>query len=111
VSTPAPAPPAAQARPSPAAAVPVPPVACPGCGTTVAPDQDWCLACGAAARTRLAPAPNWRIPVAVLSALALAAVVALILAFASLTSQDGSSTTSTPTVPGRSAPVQPPGTG
>jgi hypothetical protein len=27
-------------------------------------DQEWCLRCGAAARTRLAAAPNWRIPIA-----------------------------------------------
>jgi hypothetical protein len=27
-------------------------------------DQEWCLRCGAAARTRLAAAPNWRVPIA-----------------------------------------------
>ncbi|MEA2340278.1 MAG: hypothetical protein QOG11_355, partial [Solirubrobacteraceae bacterium] len=49
----------------------VPPIACPSCGVTVQPDQDWCLTCGAAARTRLAPTPNWRVLVAALAALAL----------------------------------------
>jgi hypothetical protein len=48
--------------------------ACPLCNAPLAPDQEWCLRCGAAARTRLAAAPNWRGPL-----LALAAVVALAL--------------------------------
>ena len=41
-------------------------VACPRCGASVGPEQDWCLECGAPARTRLVPTPNWRAPVAVL---------------------------------------------
>jgi HAMP domain-containing protein len=35
-------------------------------------DQDWCLECGAAARTRIARTPAWRIPVF---------LVALVIAF------------------------------
>jgi hypothetical protein len=27
-------------------------------------DQEWCIRCGAAARTRLAATPNWRVPIA-----------------------------------------------
>ena len=42
-------------------------VACPRCGASIGPDQDWCLDCGAPARTRLVPTPNWRAPVAVLA--------------------------------------------
>jgi hypothetical protein len=109
VSAPVQAPQPGPAAPPPAPAVP--PIACPSCGTTVGPDQDWCLACGAAARTRLAPTPNWRALAVALGALALAAVVALILAFASLTSQDRSPATTTPTVPGQTAPVVPAGAG
>lgn len=37
--------------------------ACPLCGGPLERTQDWCLACGAAARTRLAALPNWRAPV------------------------------------------------
>jgi uncharacterized OB-fold protein len=37
---------------------------CPLCGAAMNPTQDWCLRCGAAARTRLAATPNWRGPVA-----------------------------------------------
>ena len=62
--------------------------ACPLCGAPLRPDQDWCLRCGAAARTRLAATPNWRAP-----AIALALLVALSLGVlaASLVSLAGSS--------------------
>lgn len=44
-----------------------PPVApdalCPLCGSALAGEQDWCLQCGAAARTRLAATPRWKAPV------------------------------------------------
>jgi hypothetical protein len=110
VSTPVQAPPPGPAVAS-ATAPAVPPIACPSCGTTVQPEQDWCLTCGAAARTRLAPTPNWRVLVAALGALALAAVIALVIAFASLTAQDDSPTPVAPTVPTSTAPIQPSGTG
>ncbi len=47
---------------------------CPLCGAPLHPEQEWCLSCGAAARTRLATSPNWKAPIAVL-----AVVVALSL--------------------------------
>ncbi|HEX4837896.1 MAG TPA: hypothetical protein VFV03_05170 [Solirubrobacteraceae bacterium] len=33
---------------------------CPLCGAPLKPEQDWCLRCGAAARTRLAAPPKWK---------------------------------------------------
>lgn len=48
--------------------------ACPLCGAGLHSEQEWCLNCGAAARTRLAAAPSWKGLVA-----ALAVVVALSL--------------------------------
>ena len=60
-------------------------VSCPRCGAPVPQEQDWCLRCGAAARTRLVRAPSWKLPVAAVTALVLAAVVALALAFVALT--------------------------
>jgi hypothetical protein len=60
-------------------------IACPRCATPVGPDQDWCLACGAPARTRLVPTPNWRAPVAVLATVILLAGIALAIAFVALT--------------------------
>jgi hypothetical protein len=60
-------------------------IPCPRCAATVGPDQEWCLACGAPARTRLVPTPNWRAPIAVLATVAVLAGIALALAFVSLT--------------------------
>src|SRR3954470_7682636 len=36
---------------------------CPRCRAPVLDEQDWCLECGAAARTRIARTPAWRVPV------------------------------------------------
>lgn len=47
---------------------------CPLCGGPLHPEQEWCLRCGAAARTRLAAAPNWRGP-----AIAIALIIAISL--------------------------------
>ena len=63
-------------------------IACPRCGTSIAPDQSWCLECGAPARTRLVPTPNWRAPVAVLAVVILLAGVALAVAFVALTNDN-----------------------
>jgi uncharacterized OB-fold protein len=50
---------------------------CPRCGATLRAGQDWCLECGAAARTRLVRARAWRAPViAALVAVALAGAAA-----------------------------------
>jgi hypothetical protein len=37
-----------------------PPETCPLCGAALRAEQDWCLACGAGARTRLAAQPKWK---------------------------------------------------
>jgi hypothetical protein len=65
------------------------PLRCPRCGAGVAPEQDWCLECGAPARTRLAPTPNWRAPIALVAVVVLLAGIALSFAFTELTSDDG----------------------
>jgi hypothetical protein len=46
---------------------------CPLCGARLAPDQEWCLECGAGVRVRIRSAPDWRAPLAIV-----AAVVALV---------------------------------
>lgn len=48
---------------------------CPLCGAPLRADQDWCVRCGAAARTRLAAPAKWKA-----LATALVIVVALSLA-------------------------------
>ena len=61
------------------------PIDCPRCGKPVAPDQDWCLNCGEAARTKLIAAPDWRRPIAVLAALVALSLAALAVAYVDLT--------------------------
>ena len=61
------------------------PATCPRCGAPLGEDQDWCLECGAPARTRLAPTPNWHIPAALLAVIVALAGAALAVAFVALT--------------------------
>lgn len=78
-------------------------VPCPRCGAEVRGDQSWCLECGLAARTRVAPAPNWRLPLIGAAAVGVAAIVALIVAFVVLTGDNApvpaASSTPAPAVP------------
>jgi hypothetical protein len=57
---------------------------CPRCGAALAATQDWCLRCGTAARTRLAPTPNWRAPLAVVVLLVAVSLAVLTAALAKL---------------------------
>lgn len=81
-------------------------IACPRCGTAVGPEQQWCLHCGAPARTRLVPTPNWRAPLLVLALIAILAAIALAIAFVEITKDD---TPATPTTsqPAATQPAQP----
>ncbi|MGH2910875.1 MAG: hypothetical protein ACRDJ3_00195 [Solirubrobacteraceae bacterium] len=51
---------------------------CPLCGAPLKREQDWCMRCGAAARTRLAAQPKWK-------ALVIALLVIVVLALGVLT--------------------------
>jgi hypothetical protein len=66
--------------------------ACPLCGAPLDPEQDWCLNCGAAARTRLAATPNWRAPAATVAVIAVLALGVLAAALVKLAGGSGSST-------------------
>jgi hypothetical protein len=84
--------------------------ACPLCGTPLRPDQDWCLRCGAAARTRLAATPNWKTPIAtiaVVAALALGVLAAALVKLAGGSGPSSAASTTTVTTPAASAPVTP----
>ena len=70
---------------------PVVDAACPLCGTPLQADQEWCLGCGAAARTRLAAPANWRTPILALALVVALALGALAAALVSLTGPSGSS--------------------
>jgi hypothetical protein len=84
--------------------------ACPLCGTPLSPEQDWCLRCGAAARTRLAATPNWKTPIAtiaVVAALALAVLAAALVKLAGGSSSSSAPATTTVTTPAASTPAAP----
>lgn len=77
-------------------------VRCPRCGADLAADQDWCLACGTAARTVIAAPPNWRAPIAVLAVVVVLCGAALAWAFVALTNNDAevrATTTAAPAAP------------
>ncbi|MDA0168709.1 SPOR domain-containing protein [Solirubrobacter taibaiensis] len=80
---------------------------CPRCGSTLAPDQEWCLACGAAAGTEVVETRGWRVPIYLGGGLVALAVLGVILAIAALSNQEEPTGNGTPT-PAPSA--QPPGT-
>src|SRR3954466_11456031 len=71
---------------------------CPRCGSTMAPDQEWCLACGAAAGTEVVEAEGWRVPLYLGGGLVALAIIGVILAIVALSNQkeDGTAT-ATPT--------------
>ena len=58
--------------------------ACPRCGASLAADQEWCLSCGTAVGTRIAPTPRWRVPIALVGTLVALIAAALILALVEL---------------------------
>jgi hypothetical protein len=80
---------------------------CPRCSATVAPDQDWCLECGAPARTRLAQTPNWQLPTVAIAAIILVAGAMLAFAFVKLTDDGSVPASSTPAAITTAAPVPP----
>jgi hypothetical protein len=79
----------------PPASPPIQPT-CPVCAAPLAAEQAWCLECGAAARTRIAPTPRrWRVYAVVLVIASLLAVVAIAVAAAELVGS-GTPATGTP---------------
>jgi hypothetical protein len=78
--------------------------ACPLCTAPLAPEQEWCLRCGAAARTRLAATPHWRGP---LIAIAVVAALSLGVLTAALVKLVGPSSNANRPVASSSAPTLP----
>jgi hypothetical protein len=81
---------------------------CPRCGAELAPEQDWCLQCGAAARTRIVPPPSWRGPVAIVATIVLLAGAGIALAFVEVTDQGQQPTSSAAAATTPAAPATPP---
>lgn len=63
-------------------------MSCPRCGAELRADQDWCLECGAPARTRLARPSAWRAPVALIALVIALSGAALAFAFVRLANTD-----------------------
>jgi hypothetical protein len=79
---------------------------CPLCGAALDRNQDWCLSCGAAARTRLAASPNWGAPavaLAVVVVLALGVLAASLVKLAGDSGATPAAITRTVTVPARAS--------
>jgi hypothetical protein len=75
---------------------------CPRCSSPIGSEQDWCLECGAPARTRLAPTPNWQLPTVAIGTIIAIAGALLAFAFVKLTNDDdvpAAGTTPTAVVP------------
>jgi hypothetical protein len=85
--------------------------ACPLCGAPLDPTQEWCLSCGAAARTRLAAPTNWKAPIVAIAVIATLALGVLAAALVKLSGGSGTTrvlapvtrtviVATTPTTPG-----------
>ncbi len=90
---------------------PIPPPApperrCPRCGSTLSPDQEWCLSCGAAAETDVVEARGWRVPIYLSTGLAGLALIGIILVIVALSGSTDVAQTPTPSpAPTSAAPV------
>jgi hypothetical protein len=94
----------------PTAAPPPAGEACPLCGGALDPEQEWCLHCGAAARTRLAASPAWKAPVIALAVITALSLGVLAAALVTLAGGSGHSTTAPVTVIVTTAPATAPTT-
>ncbi len=80
-----------------------PPRQCPRCGASMAPEQEWCLNCGAAVGTRIVAAPGWRTPIVLAAVLGALLAIAIVIAIVQLADDAGTvqqnpvATTPTPT--------------
>jgi hypothetical protein len=72
---------------------------CPRCSAPIGPEQDWCLECGAPARTRLAQTPNWQLPTVAIGAIVLLAGALLAFAFVKLTNDNDAAPAATTAAP------------
>jgi predicted nucleic acid-binding Zn ribbon protein len=76
---------------------------CPRCGSAMSPDQEWCLACGAAATTEVAEPRGWRVPIMLTGAIVLLGVIGIVLAIVALSGGGEKLGQATPT-PSAAAP-------
>lgn len=77
---------------------------CPRCGSTLAPDQEWCLACGAAAGTEVVEARGWRVPIYLGGGLVALAILGVILAIAAMSDREQEQAATASPTPSAAAP-------
>src|SRR3954471_17372615 len=96
--------------PPPDAPVPVGPPErrCPRCGSTLSQDQEWCLACGAAAGTEVVEARGWRVPLYLGGGLVALAIIGVIVAIVALSGENEVPGTGTATPQASTPPAQTP---
>ena len=86
---------------------PVTQLRCPRCGANLAPDQDWCLECGAAATTRILRPPSWKLAVAIVLGVVAAVVVAVVIVVNALSGDAGRAAGTPATTAVAAAPGKP----
>jgi hypothetical protein len=69
--------------------------------------QDWCLECGAAARTRIARTAAWRVPIWVVAGIGALCLAALAFAFIRLANTDDDVRVAKTTTPASAIPAAP----
>jgi hypothetical protein len=84
--------------------------ACPLCGAALESEQEWCLRCGAAARTRLAASSRWKASIIALAVVATLSLGVLVAALVKLAVDSSSTTTVTRHMVAGPASVTSPGT-
>lgn len=84
---------------------PVPERRCPRCGTTLRPEQEWCLNCGAGVGARVASPRGWRWPLIAVSSLLALTLIAFVLALVELSGDAETIGTPTPTPPAAATPA------
>ena len=80
---------------------------CPRCGSTLAPEQEWCLACGAAAGTEVVESRGWRVPIYLGGGLVALGILGVILAIAALSNREEQAQAPTPTPTPSVSPIPP----
>ena len=73
----------------------------------MAPDQEWCLACGAAAGTEVVEAEGWRVPLYLGGGLVALAIIGVILAIVALSNQKEDGTAKATPTPSAVASIPP----
>jgi hypothetical protein len=77
----------------------------------MAPDQEWCLACGAAASTEVAEPRGWRVPILLAGGLVALGVIGIILAIVALSGGSEKLAQATPTPSAAAPPATTPAPG